>query len=47
VGEDAYGEEALICSGAMARFRAVRAPVLVDGESAIIGRDAAAALGVK
>ena len=47
LGEDAYGEEALICSGAVARFRAVRAPVLVDGESAIIGRDAAAALGVK
>ena len=47
LGEDAYGEEALICSGAVASFRAVRVPVLIDGGSAIIGRDAASALGVK
>ncbi|MET0336867.1 MAG: arginine N-succinyltransferase, partial [Caulobacter sp.] len=46
IGEDAFGEEALVSTGAVARFRAVRAPVLIDGEAAILGRDAAQALGV-
>jgi arginine N-succinyltransferase len=45
-GEDAFGEEALISTGEVARFRAVRAPVLIDGETAILGRDAMDALGV-
>jgi arginine N-succinyltransferase len=44
LGEDAYGEEALVSTGAISQFRAVRAPVLIDGETAILGRDAAQAL---
>ncbi len=47
LGEDAFGEEALVSTGAVARFRAVRAPVLIDGETAILGREALAALGVR
>ncbi|MBI1684397.1 arginine N-succinyltransferase [Caulobacter hibisci] len=46
IGEDAFGEEALISSTEVSRFRAVRAPVLIDGEAAILGREAADALGV-
>lgn len=47
VGEDAFGEEALVSTGAVSRFRAVRAPVLIDGETAILGREALDALGVR
>jgi len=46
IGEDAFGEEALISTTEVSRFRAVRAAVLIDGEAAILGRDAADALGV-
>jgi arginine N-succinyltransferase len=44
LGEDAFGEEALVSTGEIGSFRAVRAPVLIDGETAIVGRDAAQAL---
>ena len=44
LGEDAYGEEALVSTGDIGKFRSVRAPVLIDGETAILGRDAAKAL---
>ncbi len=47
LGEDAFGEEALVSTGAVSRFRAVRAPVLIDGETAILGREALDALGVR
>lgn len=46
LGEDAFGEEALISSTDVARFRAVRAAVLIDGEAAILDRATADALGV-
>ena len=46
IGEDAFGEEALISTTDVARFRAVRAAVLIDGEAAILDREAADALGV-
>ncbi|AYV48338.1 arginine N-succinyltransferase [Caulobacter flavus] len=46
IGEDAFGEEALISSTEVSRFRAVRAAVLIDGEAAILDRAAADALGV-
>ncbi len=46
-GEDAFGEEALVSTGEIARFRAVRAPVLVDGDVAVLSRDAAEVLGVR
>ena len=45
-GEDAFGEEALISTGEVSRFRAIRAPVLIDGDVAILGREALDALGV-
>jgi len=45
-GEDAFGEEALISTGEVARFRAIRTSVLIDGDTAILGRDAIDALGV-
>jgi len=47
LGEDAFGEEALVSTHDIARFRAVRAPVLVDGEAAVLSRQAAEVLGVK
>jgi arginine N-succinyltransferase len=47
VGEDAFGEEALVCTSDLARFRAARTPVLVDGDIAILGREAAQALRVR
>jgi arginine N-succinyltransferase len=46
IGEDAFGEEALISTTDISRFRAVRAAVLIDGEAAILDREAADALGV-
>lgn len=46
IGEDAFGEEALISSTEVSRFRAVRAAVLIDGEAAILDRAVADALGV-
>jgi arginine N-succinyltransferase len=46
LGEDAFGEEALISTGDVARFRAIRASVLIDGDAAILGREALDALGV-
>lgn len=46
LGEDAYGEEALISSTDITRFRAVRAPVLVDGENAVLSREVAEVLGL-
>ncbi|MFZ5670048.1 MAG: arginine N-succinyltransferase [Pseudomonadota bacterium] len=47
LGEDAFGEEALVSTAEVARFRAVRAPVLVDGEAAVLSRAAAGLLGVR
>jgi arginine N-succinyltransferase len=47
LGEDALGEEALISTCDIGRFRAVRTPVLVDGESAVLSREAAQVLGVR
>ncbi len=47
LGEDAFGEEALVSTAEIGRFRAVRAPVLVDHDSAILSRDAAEVLGVR
>lgn len=44
LGEDAFGEEALISTGAIGAFRAVRAPVLIDGDTAILSREAVDAL---
>jgi arginine N-succinyltransferase len=46
IGEDAFGEEALISTTEVSRFRAVRAAVLIDGEAAILDRETAGALGV-
>jgi arginine N-succinyltransferase len=46
LGEDTFGEEALVSAGEIARFRAVRAPVLIDGEAAVISRAAAEVLRV-
>jgi len=47
LGEDAFGEEALVSTGEIGRFRAVRAPVLVDQEHAVLSREAAEVLGVR
>lgn len=46
IGEDAFGEEALISTTEVSRFRAVRAAVLIDGDAAILDRATAEALGV-
>jgi arginine N-succinyltransferase len=47
IGEDAFGEEALVSTDDISRFRAVRAPVLVDGDGAVLSREAAQVLGVR
>lgn len=47
LGEDAFGEEALVSTHDIAKFRAVRAPVLVDGETAVLSRQAIEVLGVR
>lgn len=47
LGEDAFGEEALISTHDIAKFRAIRAPVLVDGETAVLSRQAIEVLGVR
>jgi arginine N-succinyltransferase len=47
LGEDAFGEEVLVCTGEIGRFRAVRAPVLVDHEHVVLSREAAEVLGVR
>jgi arginine N-succinyltransferase len=47
LGEDAFGEEALVSTGEIGRFRAVRAPVLVDHEHAVLSREAVEVLGVR
>lgn len=47
LGEDAFGEEALVSTAEIGRFRAVRAPVLVDHETVILSREAAGVLGVR
>jgi arginine N-succinyltransferase len=46
LGEDAPGDEALISSGEIARFRSIRAPVLIDGEAAVISGATAEVLRV-
>ena len=50
LGEDAVtefgGEEALVSAGEIARFRAARAPVLIDGGSAVISKATAEVLRV-
>ena len=46
IGDDAGGEEALVAVNEIGRFRAVRVPVLVDGETVVIPRQAAEALRV-
>jgi arginine N-succinyltransferase len=47
LGEDAFGEEALVSTADISRFRAVRTPVLIDGEAAVLSREAAEVLGVR
>jgi arginine N-succinyltransferase len=47
LGEDTFGEEALVSTHDVAKFRAVRAPVLVDGEAAVLSRQAAEVLRVR
>lgn len=47
LGEDAFGEEALVSTAEIGRFRAVRTPVLIDGEAAVLSREAAEVLGVR
>jgi len=47
LGEDEPGEEALVSTDDIGRFRAVRAPVRVEGDAAVISRDAAEVLGVR
>lgn len=47
LGEDSFGEEALVSTAEIGRFRAVRAPVLIDGEAAVLSREAAEVLGVR
>ena len=47
LGEDAFGEEALVSTAEIGRFRAVRTPVLVDHEHAVLSREAAGVLGVR
>jgi arginine N-succinyltransferase len=46
IGDDMDVEEALISSGEIAIFRAVRAPVRIDGEKAVISAHTATVLGV-
>ncbi len=45
IGE-AAGYEALVSTAGIARFRAAHVPVVVDGETAVISREAAQVLGV-
>jgi len=47
IGEDAVGEVGLVSTHEIARFRSVRVPVLVDGETAVISLDAAEVLRVR
>ncbi|WP_369060170.1 arginine N-succinyltransferase [Caulobacter sp. 73W] len=47
VGDDDFGEEVLVSTSRVAGFRAVRAPVLIDGERAVLSREAMEALGVR
>ena len=47
LGEDAFGEEALVSTHDIGKFRAVRAAVLVDGEAAVLSRQAVDVLGVR
>ncbi len=47
LGDDAFGEAALVSTADVGKFRAVRAPVLVDGEAAVLSREAAEVLGVR
>lgn len=47
LGEDSFGEEALVSTADISRFRAVRTPVLIDGETAVLSREAAEVLGVR
>ena len=47
IGEDGYGEDALIARTGLSRFRAVRAPVMIDGEVVVLSREVAEALGVQ
>ncbi|MDG2522854.1 arginine N-succinyltransferase [Caulobacter segnis] len=46
-GDDDFGEEALISTSRIDGFRAVRAPVLIDGGRAVLSREAMDALGVR
>lgn len=47
IGEDAYGEEALVSAAALGGFRAVRTPVTMDGAKAVISAEAAETLRVR
>ncbi len=46
-GSDVAGEEGLVSTHEIARFRALRVPVAVDGETATISKDAAEALKLR
>jgi arginine N-succinyltransferase len=47
IGSDADGEPGLVSTEEVARFRAVRVPVLVDGDAAVISKEAAETLRVR
>jgi arginine N-succinyltransferase len=47
IGTDVNASEALISSGRLEAFRAVRAPVAIDSETAALSRDVAEVLGVR
>lgn len=46
-GDDDFGEEVLVSTSRVGGFRAVRTPVLMDGDRAIVSREAMEALGVR
>lgn len=47
IGEAEFGEEALVSTGEIDRFRAVRTPVVLEGETAIISKQAAEVLRLR
>ncbi|WP_269716761.1 arginine N-succinyltransferase [Caulobacter sp. NIBR2454] len=46
-GDDGFGEELLVSTSRIGGFRAVRSAVLIDGDRAILSREAIDALGVR
>ena len=47
IGSDIAADEALISSGRLEAFRAVRAPVAINSETATLSREVADVLGVR